>query len=251
MNAGINVAKGEFFAGLDADSFVREDALKKLLPYFTEEDIAAVLPLIKIRNPRNVLQRLQWYEFIVNMFYKKIASLINCIHVTPGPFSVYRTELSDDKPWWSMSVKDIAKMFHFSPTTVILGMIELGKQGLLDVEYDEARNAKTGLFGYREPNKYRLRPLLSQEQIDAGWLSLSMAYSDKKVDNARKLAYMIDKGNDIDVVKSFILVTDKYGEKWVTEATRLTARHRPGPSRSIAYIVGILQNWEKHGDGPK
>lgn len=93
MNAGIKVAKGEFFAGLDADSFVRSDALKKLLPYFTEEDIAVVLPLLKIKNPRNILQRLQWYEYIINMFYKRITSRISCIHVAPGPFSVYRTEI--------------------------------------------------------------------------------------------------------------------------------------------------------------
>jgi len=57
--------------------------------------VAAVLPLIKIKNPKGILQKVQHYEYLINMFYKRIMSHLNCVHVTPGPFSVYRKKIVD------------------------------------------------------------------------------------------------------------------------------------------------------------
>jgi len=95
LNNALKTAKGEFFTCLDADSSVEKSALKKMLPYFTDNKVAAVLPLIKIKNPKGILQKIQCYEYIVNFFYKKIMSYLNCIHVTPGPFSIYRKNVLD------------------------------------------------------------------------------------------------------------------------------------------------------------
>lgn len=97
MNEGLKIAKGEYFACLDADSFIASDALKKMLPVFEEDkDVAAVCPLLKVRKPESILQKVQWCEYIINMFYKFLNSKINCIHVTPGPFSVYKTSVIRD-----------------------------------------------------------------------------------------------------------------------------------------------------------
>src|SRR3989344_3724675 len=97
MNSGLAVAKGEFFACLDADSFVAPNALKAMLPIFAQDqNIAAVCPLLKVKNPQNILQKVQWYEYVVNMFYKFLNAKLDCIHVTPGPFSVYKTKVIKD-----------------------------------------------------------------------------------------------------------------------------------------------------------
>ena len=93
LNDGLRVAKGQFFICLDADSIVTEDALVKILPHFTDENIAVVLPLLKVEKPKNIWQKMQWLEYIVNMFYKKLMSKLNCVHVSPGPFSVYRAAI--------------------------------------------------------------------------------------------------------------------------------------------------------------
>ncbi len=95
LNKALKIAKGEFFACLDADSSIEKAALKKMLPYFTNSNVAAVLPLIKIKNPKGILQKVQHYEYLINMFYKRIMSHLNCVHVTPGPFSVYRKKIVD------------------------------------------------------------------------------------------------------------------------------------------------------------
>lgn len=93
MNTGLSRARGEFFASLDADSFVSRQALKVMLPYFQDPKVAAVCPLLKVRKPDSMLQKVQWYEYVVNMFYKHLNAQLDCIHVTPGPFSVYRTKV--------------------------------------------------------------------------------------------------------------------------------------------------------------
>ncbi|MBI2124407.1 glycosyltransferase family 2 protein [Candidatus Pacearchaeota archaeon] len=90
LNDGLRIAKGEFFACLDSDSIVTRDSLKKILPHFTHKNIAVVLPLLKVAKPKNVWEKMQWLEYVVNMFYKKLMSNLDCVHVSPGPFSVYR-----------------------------------------------------------------------------------------------------------------------------------------------------------------
>ncbi len=89
LNNAIKHASGKYFICLDADSFVEKNALKKMLPYFSSPEIAAVIPMLKVKDPKNLLQRLQWYEYVINMFYKELMGKLDCVHVVPGPFSVY------------------------------------------------------------------------------------------------------------------------------------------------------------------
>lgn len=97
MNNGLAVARGEYFACLDADSFIAPNGLQAMLPIFEQDqNIAAVCPLLKVKKPQNVLQKVQWYEYVVNMFYKFLNAKLDCIHVTPGPFSVYKTKVIKD-----------------------------------------------------------------------------------------------------------------------------------------------------------
>ncbi len=126
-------------------------------------------------------------------------------------------------------------------------MRDLKKLGLLDVEYDTALNEE-GQFSGREPNKYRLKPLLSQEQIDKGWADLKKTYTEETVNKAREFAFLIEQGNNIEIVESFIRIMERYSEEWVAKATKITAKMRPdNPSRNFGYIVGILKNWEEEG----
>ena len=93
LNNGLRRVKGSYFVCLDADSFVQKNALKKMLPYFTDENVASVLPALTVEKPEKTLQKLQWYEYIINLFYKELMGKLNCVHVTPGPFSVYSTAI--------------------------------------------------------------------------------------------------------------------------------------------------------------
>ena len=93
MNNAIRQSKGEFFVSLDADSFVSAQTLKKMVPYFEDEQVASVSAIMKVRNPKTLVQKMQWLEYIMYAFIKIILSNIHCIHVTPGPFSMYRKKI--------------------------------------------------------------------------------------------------------------------------------------------------------------
>jgi len=94
MNNGIATINGKYFACLDADSFVSSNALQVMLPELEADDeVAAICPVLKVQKPKSILQKVQWCEYIINMYYKYLNARIHCIHVTPGPFSIYRTEV--------------------------------------------------------------------------------------------------------------------------------------------------------------
>lgn len=93
MNEALKIAKGGFFTCLDADSFIEKKALKKMLPCFADPKVGAVLPLMKVYKPRTILEKMQWCEYILNLFMKGIMASKDCVHVIPGPFGVYRASV--------------------------------------------------------------------------------------------------------------------------------------------------------------
>lgn len=93
MNEALKIAKGDFFTCLDADSFIETKALKKILPKFADQRVGAVLPLMRVYKPKTMLQKMQWCEYVINLFMKNIMASKDCVHVIPGPFSVYRADV--------------------------------------------------------------------------------------------------------------------------------------------------------------
>ncbi|PIN81053.1 hypothetical protein COV13_02575 [Candidatus Woesearchaeota archaeon CG10_big_fil_rev_8_21_14_0_10_32_9] len=93
LNNALKYVDTELFATLDADSMPETDALKKIVEKFDDPEIGAVSPVLKVYNPKNYLQKIQWFEYAVNHFYKSIICKLNAIHVTPGPLSTYRTKV--------------------------------------------------------------------------------------------------------------------------------------------------------------
>lgn len=90
LNYGIKRAKGEIIISFDADSMVNPDALRYMMPYFSDPQVMAVTPAMKVYNPKGILQRVQAIEYDLGIFLRKVFADINSIHVTPGPFSAYR-----------------------------------------------------------------------------------------------------------------------------------------------------------------
>ena len=96
LNHGLSIARGEFFSCLDADSFVDPLTLRKMLALYKPENnpkLAIIPPAMKVSQPKNLLQRVQWLEYIVIIFIGRLASYIDSLYVAPGPFSLYRTDI--------------------------------------------------------------------------------------------------------------------------------------------------------------
>ncbi len=96
MNLGIEKTTTDFVGCLDADSFVTPSALKRMVPYFDDKDIMAVSPSIIIHEPKRPMEWAVKIEYQLSVYIKKMLGLMNGIHVTPGPFSIYRTKVFKD-----------------------------------------------------------------------------------------------------------------------------------------------------------
>jgi len=90
LNYAIKRSRTEFIGGLDADSFVTRNALKKIVGYFDNPKVMAVTPSLKVYKPKNFLQKIQMMEYLAGVFLRKIFAFLDSIHVTPGPFTIYR-----------------------------------------------------------------------------------------------------------------------------------------------------------------
>jgi cellulose synthase/poly-beta-1,6-N-acetylglucosamine synthase-like glycosyltransferase len=91
INLGIELASdAEFIGCLDADSFVDPSALKEIISCFDDPKVAAATPGMSVHAPSTLLERMQQAEFVLGIALRHILAAVNGLHVTPGPFSLYR-----------------------------------------------------------------------------------------------------------------------------------------------------------------
>jgi len=97
LNHGLKQTKAEFVGCLDADSFVKPQALKRIMTYFlNDKKVMAVTASLKIHQPKGILLVFQKVEYIINIFLRKIFAFLNSIYITPGPFSIFRKKIFDE-----------------------------------------------------------------------------------------------------------------------------------------------------------
>lgn len=96
LNQAIKIAKGEFIVCMDADTIVKREILKKSLAEFVEDSIAAVTVSIDLR-PKNLLQKITEIEYAIGLSLSiGILSKLDSVHVTPGPFTIFRKKVLDE-----------------------------------------------------------------------------------------------------------------------------------------------------------
>lgn len=97
LNLALERTDSEFFGCLDSDSLVHPQALKRILSYFErDKETMAVCPSIIVYEPKNFLQKAQTVEYHMSIYNKKMLGFVGGIHVTPGPFSIFRKKVFDE-----------------------------------------------------------------------------------------------------------------------------------------------------------
>ncbi|OGG71950.1 hypothetical protein A3E65_01170 [Candidatus Kaiserbacteria bacterium RIFCSPHIGHO2_12_FULL_56_13] len=89
LNAGIRATDAEIVGCLDADSFVEPSALRHIIPCF-EAGVAAVTAAMSVHEPKNILELMQYAEYLFGIAQRHTLASINGLYVTPGPSSFYR-----------------------------------------------------------------------------------------------------------------------------------------------------------------
>ena len=93
LNFGIENSESDFVGCLDSDSSVHPEALKRIITFFDKKEVMAVAPSIIVRNPKNIVEYAQRAEFDMAHYTKKMLAFLKGIHVTPGPFSIFRRQV--------------------------------------------------------------------------------------------------------------------------------------------------------------
>lgn len=103
INLGIENSNSEFVGCLDADSSVHPEALKRIMTFFKNPETMAVAPSIVVRDPKNIIQYAQRAEYDMSHYTKKMLAFLQGIHVTPGPFSIFRKKVFEEIGYYKKS----------------------------------------------------------------------------------------------------------------------------------------------------
>ncbi len=96
LNLAISECTTELVGCLDADSLAAPDALIEIVKKFEEDpETMAVMPSIRVYDPRTPLEMMQAVEYTFGIFYKKMFDTLSAISVLPGPLSIYRRKAFD------------------------------------------------------------------------------------------------------------------------------------------------------------
>ncbi len=100
MNQALEEVDTELVASMDADSYPSENFLKNMVGYFNDEEVYGVTPALKILRDDKVVEKIQWTEYIYQIFLRKVFALFQVQYVLPGPGSIYRTSFLDETGGW-------------------------------------------------------------------------------------------------------------------------------------------------------
>lgn len=93
LNLGLKYARGEIVACVDADSYPKKNGLMNSVPFFSEKDVGAVTSSIFVKNPKNFIEIMQKFEYIMIVWSRKLLEYLDAVYVTPGPMSLYRKKI--------------------------------------------------------------------------------------------------------------------------------------------------------------
>lgn len=100
MNLALAQTNADLIGCLDADSIVDREALVRIARVFEDSRVAAVTPGIHVRTPETVLQHMQNVEYRLSVFNRFMLAALGSAFITPGPFSVFRTDIVRNLGGW-------------------------------------------------------------------------------------------------------------------------------------------------------
>ncbi len=100
MNFALAYTKAELIGCLDADSVVEPGALLHIVPVFENAKVAAVTPGVHVREPKTMLQHMQYVEYRLSIFNRFMLAALGSVFITPGPFSFFRASVVRELGGW-------------------------------------------------------------------------------------------------------------------------------------------------------
>jgi cellulose synthase/poly-beta-1,6-N-acetylglucosamine synthase-like glycosyltransferase/peptidoglycan/xylan/chitin deacetylase (PgdA/CDA1 family)/spore germination protein YaaH len=98
LNFGLaHLQDEEIFVGIDADTVIAGDAIRRLVPHFMNPAVAAVAGNAKVGNRVNLWTRWQALEYITSQnFERRALNTLGAVSVVPGAIGAWRTSAVRD-----------------------------------------------------------------------------------------------------------------------------------------------------------
>lgn len=100
LNKALERVDTDLVASMDADSYPNPEYLRKMVAQFDKEDVNGVTPGLKLRDSGNWVKKIQWTEYIFQIFLRKVFSIFDVQYVLPGPGSVYDADYLKKTEGW-------------------------------------------------------------------------------------------------------------------------------------------------------
>jgi|SRR3989344_239399 len=94
-NYGAGFVETELIGFTDSDSFPESTAISRIVGFFKDEKVAAVLGSNLVKNKNTFFEKLQAIEYAIISWTRKLLNYVDCIYVTPGPLTIYRKSIFD------------------------------------------------------------------------------------------------------------------------------------------------------------
>jgi poly-beta-1,6-N-acetyl-D-glucosamine synthase len=91
LNYGIKKSHGEIVLTIDADSVIATDAISKLVEYFRDENVAAVVGQVRVANARGrLVGQLQRLEYLFGFYFKRAHCVMGAEYIYGGACAAFR-----------------------------------------------------------------------------------------------------------------------------------------------------------------
>ncbi|MBI1741288.1 MAG: glycosyltransferase, partial [Candidatus Koribacter versatilis] len=94
LNFGLeHIGDAEIFVGIDADTIIAPDAIRRLVPHFVNPKVGAVAGNAKVGNRVNLWTRWQALEYITSQnFERRALNTMGAVSVVPGAIGAWRVD---------------------------------------------------------------------------------------------------------------------------------------------------------------
>lgn len=97
LNHAIARARGDIIVTMDADSLFARDAIERLVRYFADPSVDAVVGNVRIANRWSLLGRLQALEYMFGFYYKRAHCVLGAEYIYGGACSAFRKATTFDR----------------------------------------------------------------------------------------------------------------------------------------------------------
>ncbi len=96
LNAGIERSSGDIILTMDADSAIEANGIERLVSYFADPTVDAVVGNVKVANNHSFIGRIQSLEYLFGFYYKRAHCVLGAEYIYGGACAAFRKSTTFD-----------------------------------------------------------------------------------------------------------------------------------------------------------